>query len=199
MQELLAQYPNPTLETAKLIPLPDVMVGDVRPIMLMLLSGATLLLLIACINVVSLLLARSDSRTREIAVRNALGASSARLMLQFATEALIPGIAGGVLGLTLATWGTRLLGSLLSADMMSRMPYLQGIGLNVRLIAATLVLCVMSATAFTLTPVLRVSAVRALRGTEGRRVEGSGQYECGGASGSYTWSPPSSRLRSSSW
>ena len=75
----------------KLVPLRDVMLGDVRPIMLMLLSGAALLLLIACINVVSLLLARSDSRTREIAVRNALGASSARLMLQFATEALILG------------------------------------------------------------------------------------------------------------
>ena len=123
----------------KLVPLRDVMLGDVRPIMLMLLSGAALLLLIACINVVSLLLARSDSRTREIAVRNALGASSARLMLQFATEALILVITAAVLGLTLATWGTRLLGGLLSADMISRMPYLQGIGLNVRLIAVTCV------------------------------------------------------------
>ena len=139
VQELLAQYRDPIPETVKLIPLRDVMLGDVRPIMLMLLSGAALLLLIACINVVSLLLARSDSRTREIAVRNALGASPARLMLQFATEALILVIAGAVLGLTLATRGTRLLSSLLSADMISRMPYLQGIGLNVRLIAVTCV------------------------------------------------------------
>jgi macrolide transport system ATP-binding/permease protein len=170
VQELQAQYPDPTPETVKLTPLRDVILGDVRPIMLMLLSGAALLLLIACINVVSLLLARSDSRTREIAVRNALGASSARLMLQFATEALILVIAGAVLGLTLATWGTRLLGSLLSADMISRMPYLQGIGLNARLMAVTCVLCVISAMVFTLTPVLRLSVSERFAGLkEGTR------------------------------
>ena len=90
--------------------------------MLMLLSGAALLLLIACINAVNLLLARSDSRTRNIAVRNALGASSAWLMLQFATEALILVIAAAVLGLTLATWGTCAPRRFAERRQISRMP-----------------------------------------------------------------------------
>jgi macrolide transport system ATP-binding/permease protein len=68
VQHLRGEYPDPNPVTVKLVPLRDVMLGDVRPVMVMLLSGAGLLLLIACINVVSLLIARSDSRTREIAV-----------------------------------------------------------------------------------------------------------------------------------
>jgi macrolide transport system ATP-binding/permease protein len=68
VQHLRSEYPDPNPATAELVPLRDAVLGDVRPIMLMLLSGAGLLLLIACINVVSLLLARSDSRTREVAV-----------------------------------------------------------------------------------------------------------------------------------
>ena len=136
LEQLRSEYPDHyrDREIAKLVPLRDVMLGDVRPILLMLLGGAGLLLLIACINVVSLLLARSDSRTREIAVRNALGASSARLALQFATEAFVLVAVGAVFGLMLAAWGMRFLSSLLSADMISRMPYLQGIGLNPRLV-----------------------------------------------------------------
>jgi predicted permease len=170
VRHLRRLYPDPNPETARLVPLREVMLGDVRPIMLMLLTGAGLLLLIACINVVSLLLARSDSRTREIAVRNALGASSARLVLQFATEALILVTAGGVFGLTLATWGMRFLSSLLSPDMVSRMPYLQGIGLNVRLIGFACAVCLIGAVVFTLTPVVRVSASERLAGLkEGSR------------------------------
>jgi ABC-type antimicrobial peptide transport system permease subunit len=134
VQDLRRQYPEPNPDTAKVVSLRAVMFGDVRPIMLMFMSGAGLLLVIACINVISLLLARSDSRMREIAVRNALGATSPRLLLQFATEAAILVVAGSVIGWTLATWAMRFLRSLLSPDMMSRMPYLQEVGLTVRVI-----------------------------------------------------------------
>src|SRR6185503_8790637 len=91
LAELQRQYPDDhrSPEAARLVSLGDVMLGDVRPVLLMLLAGAGLLLVTACINVVSLLLARTDARTREIAVRHSLGASSGRLALQFATEAVV--------------------------------------------------------------------------------------------------------------
>ena len=78
--------------------------GNIRPMLMVLLSGAGLLLLIAGVNVAGLLLVRSESRQREIAVRTALGASSARLVSQFVTEALVLAAAGGALGLASASW-----------------------------------------------------------------------------------------------
>jgi macrolide transport system ATP-binding/permease protein len=153
MSQLREQYPDSNRDhSATVVPLRDVMVGDVRPILLVLLSGAGLLLLIACINVVSLLLVRSDSRAREIAVRDALGASSARLVLQFATEAVVLVAAGSVLGMVLAAWGMRFLMSLLSAEMVARMPYLQEAGLNVRLVAFASAVALVAAVLFALTP-----------------------------------------------
>jgi predicted permease len=159
LEQLQREYPDDHrhAETAKLVPLSDVMLGNVRPVLLMLLSGAGLLLVIACINVVSLLLARTDSRTREIAVRTALGASSARLVLQFATEAVALTAVAAVLGLVLASSGIRFLTSLLNAEMINRMPYLQGIGLNLRLVVFACVVSASAALVFALTPLLRLS------------------------------------------
>ena len=76
-------------------------VGDIRPILLVLLGGAGLLLLIAAVNVASLLLVRSESRRREIAVRSSLGASRGRLIGQFVTEGLVLVSAGSALGVAL--------------------------------------------------------------------------------------------------
>ena len=78
--------------------------GDIRPILLVLLGGAGLLLLIACVNVASLLLVRAESRRREMSVRSALGASRVRLIRQFVTEGLVLVAAGSVLGLASAGW-----------------------------------------------------------------------------------------------
>jgi macrolide transport system ATP-binding/permease protein len=177
IEQLQREYPadHRNSETAKLVSLSNVMLGDVRPVLLMLLSGAGLLLVIACINVVSLLLARTDSRTREIAVRSSLGASSGRLALQFATEAVVLTIVAAVLGLALASLGIRLLTGLLSADMVSRMPYLEGIGLNLRLVVFACAVSASAASVFALTPLLRTSMANTLaslkegaRGSAGR-------------------------------
>jgi predicted permease len=158
MQGLRAQYPDSNREQGvNIVPLREVILGDVRPILLVLLSGAGLLLLIACINVVTLLLVRSDSRAREIALRNALGVSGVRLALQFATEALVLVGAGSIIGLVLAAAGMRFLTSLLRADMVARVPSLQGIGLNVRLVAFAIGVSLVAAVLFALTPVVRPS------------------------------------------
>ena len=103
-------------------------------------------------------------------MRNALGASPARLILQFTTEALILVAAGSVFGLTLAAWGMRLLTTLLSPDMISRMPYLHAIGLNVRVVGFACAVSLIAAVVFTLTPVVRVSISERLAGLkEGSR------------------------------
>jgi len=158
MQELREQHPDSNREqSVNVVRLREVILGDVQSILLVLLSGAGLLLLIACINVVTLLLVRSDSRARELALRNALGVSGVRLALQFATEALVLVGAGGIIGLALAAAGMRFLTSLLRADMVARLPSLQGIGLNVRLVAFAIGVSLVAAVVFALTPVVRAS------------------------------------------
>ena len=99
-------------------------VADIRPVLLALLGGAGLLLLIACVNVSSLLLVRSESRKREIAVRGALGASRLRLIQQFTTDGFVLVAAGAILGVIAALGAMRILTSLISTDMLGNMPYL---------------------------------------------------------------------------
>jgi cell division protein FtsX len=95
--------------------------------LLLLLGGAALLLMIACVNVVSLLLVRSEGRKRELAVRSTLGASNGRLIRQFVTEAVCPGRSGGAPRPALASSAVQLLFGLISDDMRAQMPYLDGV------------------------------------------------------------------------
>ncbi len=171
IEQLRREYPASyrDAEVAKLVPLREVMLGDVGRVLLMLLAGALLLLVIACTNVMSLVLARTDSRAREIAIRNALGASSWRLVAQFATEAIVLAGTAAIFGTALALLGMQFLSSLLTADMISRMPYLQGFGFNVRLALFAAAVAIVVALVFALTPLARMS----LSGTLGGLADGA--------------------------
>jgi macrolide transport system ATP-binding/permease protein len=174
-QQLERQYPDSNRgQGASVIPLTEAIVGDIRPILLVLLSGAGLLLLIACINVCSLLLVRAESRQREIAVRGALGASRNRLVRQFITEAALLVGMGTLAGLALAAGTMRVLLHMLSKDMLIRMPYLEGLGLNLHTLTFAVIASLLAAVLFSLAPVLRLPLHSMRDGlTEGGRGSGS--------------------------
>src|SRR5262252_544626 len=113
LQQQYAITRPPNLSGASVVSLSEVIVGDVRPILLALMGGAGLLLLIACVNVASLVLVRSESRRREIAVRGALGASPARLLRQFVTEGLLLALMGSLAAVFVAGGLMKLLARLL--------------------------------------------------------------------------------------
>src|SRR6185436_8735225 len=118
-KDLEAQYPDSNRNQGALVgPLSEIIVGDVKPILLLLLAGAGLLLLIACINVASLLLVRSETRRRELSVRRALGATRARLIRQFVIEGLVIVVVGSLAGLVSSHWAMQVLTGLIPADMM---------------------------------------------------------------------------------
>ncbi len=167
-QQLQKEYPENLGQGAAVAPLSEVIVGFIRPILLVLLTGAALLLLIAGVNVASLLLVRTEGRRREMAVRSALGAGRARLNSQFAAEGVVLALAGSVLGTVGAFWLLKLLGGLISEDMLARMPYLQGLHLNLHVLAFAAVIAVLAAMLFSATP-----AVHFISQTGGALGDGS--------------------------
>ena len=143
--------------SASVVPFSEIMIGDVRPILLALLGGAGLLLLIACVNVGSLVLVRSESRRREIAVRGALGATPARLMRQFVAEGLLLAGFGSLAGVIVACGAMKLLGRLVPKDMASNMPFLGGVGLNAHTGSFAAAIALLVILLVTATPTLRLS------------------------------------------
>jgi macrolide transport system ATP-binding/permease protein len=170
-RQLELQYPNDNRDQgASVLPLSEVIVSNIRPILLVLLGGAGLLLIIACVNVSSLLLVRSENRKREVAVRGALGASRARLIRQFVTEGLVLVAAGCCFGLVGAVGVMRILMGLISKDMMATMPYLAGLGMSSHGLAFAGAVSVFAAALFSLPPVLRLPLAKLREGlTEGGR------------------------------
>ena len=116
--------------SARVVPLSEQMVAEVKPILLALFGGAGLLLLIATVNVASLVLARSETRRHEIAVRRALGATPRRLLRQFATESLVLAGFGCAGGVAVATILIRYLVTLVPKDIAAGLPFLENVGLT---------------------------------------------------------------------
>jgi predicted permease len=158
-QQLEREYPDSNRDQGAFVtPLYEVIVGDLRPILFVLLGGAALLLIIAGVNIASLLLVRAESRRREIAVRGALGASPLRLIRQFVTEGLVVVFTGTIFGLALAYGGMRILSALIPAEFMARMAFWQNLGFTPRVLAFAGLIALLAAILFSLTPSVRSAA-----------------------------------------
>jgi len=157
-RQLEMQYPNTNRDQdATIISLSDVVVGGVRPILVVLLAGAGLLLLIATVNVASLLLLRCESRRKELAIRNSLGASPGRILVQFVIEGVLLVGAGGIAGVALVSATMRALTTLVPADMMARMPFWRNLGINLHVLAFAGIIGLLAAAVFSVTPAANVS------------------------------------------
>jgi putative ABC transport system permease protein len=152
-RQIAAQYPDSHAgRSVRLMPLRDAVVGDVRPALYILLGAVGCVLLIACTNVASLMLAQALHRQREIALRTALGAGRLQIVRQMLVESLLLALAGGALGLLLARWG---LSALLS--LSTEIPRADEIGIDGRVLAFGALLSLITGLMVGLLPALRAS------------------------------------------
>jgi putative ABC transport system permease protein len=151
---LADQYPNSNKGTGiSVSPYYEQIVSNIRPVLYVLLAAVGLLLVIACTNLASLMLARSEGRHRELAVRAALGAGRSRLLRQLLIEAAILAIAGGALGLGLATLALRAF----TAMQPTTIPRIDLLAIDWRVATFSLGVTALTLALFALLPALRAS------------------------------------------
>jgi predicted permease len=178
MTNLAEAYPETNRgNSAKLVPLKERIIGDIGPLLFMLLGAVGFVLLIACVNVSNLLLARSTGRTREFAIRAALGAGQWRLLRQSLTESTLLALAGGSLGLAIAGWGT---GAALSV-LPTTLPRAEEVGVDGRVLLFTIAISLLTGIVSGLAPALKTSHWRLSETLkEGGRGASSGRVRAQG-------------------
>ena len=141
------------------LPLREALVGTTRTALLVLLGAVALVLLIACANVATLLLARATTRQKELAIRMAVGGGRVRLIQQMLTESLVLAMAGGGVGLLLAVWSLAGLRQILPAQF-SALPGIDQLALDARVLAAALIVSLLTGLVFGVAPALVASDQR---------------------------------------
>ena len=174
-RDLTAAYPDVNSgKKANILSLKDEMVGNMRPILFILLGAVAFVLLISCVNVANLLLARSTVRQNEFAIRIALGAGQHRVIRQLLTESLLLSLIGGALGLVVAKFGT----TAALAAVPRTLPRAEDIGLDLRVLLFTFALSILAGLIFGLMP-----AWKASQGSVSRQLIESGRALAGARGG----------------